>query len=67
MKLPEAQLYDLAVDPSEQKNLYPSHPEIAEKLLAQLTEYVNSGATVTGKESRNDVENIVLWKSRRKK
>ena len=67
MKLPEAQLYDLAVDPSEQKNLYLSHPEIAEKLLAQLTEYVNSGATVIGKESRNDVENIVLWKSRRKK
>ncbi|MEP2774646.1 MAG: arylsulfatase [Luteolibacter sp.] len=62
--LPEAQLYDLAADPGEQNNLYKSNPEIAERLLAQLTTYVNSGASVEGKDSANDVENIKLWKNR---
>ena len=61
--LPKAQLYDLATDPGEQKNLYLEQPELAEKLLTQLTEYVEAGATVAGKESSNDVEKIVLWKS----
>ena len=60
--LPKAQLYDLSVDPGEKKNLYESHPEIADRLLAQVTEYVNAGSTVDGKESKNDVENIKLWK-----
>ena len=61
--LPKAQLYDLAKDPGEQNNLYLEQPELAEKLLAQLTEYVEAGATVAGKESSNDVEKIKLWKS----
>jgi arylsulfatase A len=63
MGLPEAQLYDLAADPGEQNNLYESNPETAERLLAQLTEYVNTGSSVQGKDSRNDVDNIKLWKS----
>lgn len=61
--LPKAQLYDLAADPGEQNNLYLEQPELAEKLLAQLTEYVQAGSTATGKESSNDVEKIKLWKS----
>lgn len=61
--LPKAQLYDLEADPGEQNNLYKSQPETAERLLAQLTEYVNSGASVRGKESNNDVDDIKLWKS----
>ncbi|MGJ8643790.1 MAG: sulfatase family protein [Luteolibacter sp.] len=61
--LPKAQLYDLEVDPGEQENLYESHPEIAEQLLAQITEYVNAGSTAGGKDSKNDVENIKLWKT----
>jgi hypothetical protein len=64
--LPKAQLYDMAADPGEQNNMYQSKPEIAEQLLAQLTEYVNSGSTVGGKSSPNDVEEIRLWKGTRK-
>ena len=61
--LPKAQLYDLEADPGEQNNLYLSHPELAERLLAQLTEYVNGGSSVVGKDSKNDLEKIKLWKS----
>ncbi|MDB4409142.1 arylsulfatase [Akkermansiaceae bacterium] len=60
---PKAQLYDLEADPGEQKNLYESQPELAKRLLDQLTEYVNAGSTVTGKDSKNDVDTIKLWKS----
>ena len=61
--LPKAQLYDLDADPGEQNNLYQSQPETAERLLAQLTQYVNAGASVKGKNSENDVDQIKLWKS----
>ncbi|MBK1825518.1 sulfatase family protein [Haloferula rosea] len=61
--LPKAQLYDLESDPGEKKNLYKSNAETAERLLAQLTEYVNAGSSVEGKKSSNDVEDIKLWKS----
>ena len=63
LKLPKAQLYNLEADPGEKNNLYKSQPEVAERLLAQLTEYVNAGSTVKGKDSKNDVETINLWKS----
>ncbi|MDB4507127.1 arylsulfatase [Akkermansiaceae bacterium] len=59
----KAQLYDLKADPGEKKNLYESQPEIANRLLTQFTEYVNTGSTVPGKDSKNDVETIKLWKS----
>ncbi|MFC7338719.1 arylsulfatase [Haloferula chungangensis] len=61
--LPKAQLYDLDADPGEQNNLYTSNAETAERLLAQLTEYVEAGSSVKGKDSKNDVDNIKLWKS----
>tara|TARA_R110002072_G_scaffold13481_2_gene56869 strand:+ start:67152 stop:69188 length:2037 start_codon:yes stop_codon:yes gene_type:complete len=59
----KAQLYDLDADPGEQNNLYTSKPEIAERLLSQLTAEVRQGRSTTGQTSQNDVENIVLWKS----
>ena len=65
--LPKAQLYDMDSDPGEQNSIYASNPEIADRLLARLTQYVNAGATVEGKSSSNDVDNIVLWKSAKKK
>lgn len=61
--LPKAQLYDLAADPGERKNLYESQPEVAQRLLAQLTNYVNAGSSVKGKDASNDVADIKLWKS----
>lgn len=60
---PIAQLYDLDADPGEQNNLYKTHPELAGKLLAQLTAYVEAGASVEGKQSNNDVPEVNLWKS----
>ena len=65
--LPKAQLYDMVADPGEQNNMYPSKPDLADRLLAQLTEYVNGGSSVDGKSSSNDVKNIVLWKGEKKK
>ncbi|MCL4123931.1 UNVERIFIED_CONTAM: hypothetical protein GTU68_032840 [Idotea baltica] len=64
-KLPKAQLYDMAADPGEQNNMYPSKPETADRMLDQLTQYVRSGSTVAGKSSQNDVQKIRLWKSRK--
>jgi len=52
-------------DPSEQTNLYLTHPEIAEKLLADLTSDVESGRSTEGPEAKNDVADITLWKSGR--
>ena len=42
---PEApgQLYNLADDPGETKNLYHDHPEIVKELKTKLNEYVQSG------------------------
>lgn len=60
---PIAQLYDMESDIGETKNLYESNPEVAARLIAQLTEYVEAGASVAGKNSKNDTNEIVLWKS----
>ncbi|HAV12658.1 MAG TPA: arylsulfatase [Opitutae bacterium] len=62
---PEAQLYNLDADPSEAKNLYQSHPEIANRLLHQLESYVFSGRSTHGVDSPNDFKAIELWKSGR--
>lgn len=64
-KAPEAQLYDLSKDPSETTNLYHKHPEIVDKLLKQLTEDVNSGRSTEGEASKNDIDHIKLWKSKK--
>ncbi|MGE9269989.1 MAG: sulfatase-like hydrolase/transferase, partial [Verrucomicrobiales bacterium] len=61
--LPKAQLYDLEADPGERSNLYETNPEVVERMLNQLTEYVHAGASVAGKSSSNDVADIKLWKS----
>lgn len=61
----EAQLYNLAKDPREQNNLYNLQPDVAKKLLAQLVSDVESGRSVPGPQSSNDVGNINLWKSNR--
>lgn len=58
-----AQLYNMELDPSETNNLYESHPEIAEQLLAQLESEVSRGRSTAGIELKNDVDKIELWKS----
>jgi arylsulfatase A len=62
---PKAQLYDMEKDPSEQNNLYLTQPKIAERLLADLTADVGNGRSTEGPEAKNDVEDIILWKSGR--
>jgi arylsulfatase A-like enzyme len=59
----KGQLYDLDADPGEQTNLYAGKPDVAERLLAQLTAEVHRGRSTTGEASKNDVKEIVLWKS----
>ncbi len=62
---PKAQLYNLREDEGEKNNLYTEQPEIAQALLKQLELYVSSGASVAGKNSKNDAQ-IFIWKSRAK-
>lgn len=62
---PEAQLFDMEKDPSEQNNLYLTRPEIAQHLLADLTADVQNGRSTEGPEAQNDIEGIILWKSGR--
>ncbi len=60
---PKGQLYDMEADIGETNNLYESKPEIAERLLKQMTADVMRGRSTDGAESSNDVDGIVLWKS----
>jgi len=59
----KGQLYDLEKDPAETTNLYETHPEVVAKLLAQLETDIKSGRSTKGVESKNDTDNIQLWKS----
>ncbi len=58
-----AQLYQLADDPGEKNNLYKTHPEKAQALLAQLQQDVDRGRSTPGPEQSNDVDTIELWKN----
>lgn len=52
--LPPIQLYNLAEDISESNNLQAQHPEVVAELAALLDTYITSGASVAGKNGRND-------------
>lgn len=58
-----AQLYDMEKDPSETTNLYESQAEIAQRLLKQLKEDIANGRSTEGAPSKNDTDDIKLWKS----
>jgi len=62
----EGQLYNLAEDIGEEKNLYKEHPEKVEELLVLLDEYVAAGRSTPGAEQVNDAK-IVLWKQAQRK
>lgn len=65
--MPIAQLYDIEKDPTETKNLYETRPEIAAKLLKQLELDIKTGRSTKGEFSKNDVDKIILWKTKKKK
>ena len=58
--LPERQLYDLATDLAETRNLQSEKPEVAAKLTALLESYVARGRSTPGEPQRNDV--AVAWR-----
>jgi arylsulfatase A-like enzyme len=60
MGLPPYQLYDLAVDPKEQENLYEQHPETSAELTALLRRYVERGRSTDGEVQNN--EGPAHWK-----
>ncbi len=63
---PEAQLYNMSIDVGEKNNLYTSNPEIANQLLGELTTCIAEGRSTSGPQSKNDVDEIILWKSKAK-
>ena len=60
---PKGQLYDMESDVGEQNNLYNENPELVAELLTKFTNDVEKGRSTQGPKSRNDVDDIVLWKS----
>ncbi|HIE96392.1 MAG TPA: arylsulfatase [Planctomycetes bacterium] len=60
---PKGQLYDLETDPSETTNLYEAKPGVVARLVSQLKSDVLRGRSTTGPQAKNDVQEIVLWKS----
>jgi arylsulfatase A len=61
-KLPTMQLFNLAEDKAEQKNLLTSHPERAQQLLSILQSEVNNGRCTPGAKVSNDREITFLPK-----
>lgn len=59
--LPEVQLYNLAEDLAEQKNLQAQHPQIVQQLLQLLQRQVAEGRTRPGPAQKNDVP-VDIWK-----
>jgi arylsulfatase A-like enzyme len=54
--LPPVQLYNVADDPGETKNLQAEHPETVQRLRAQLEKYVFEGRSTPGTPQKNDLE-----------
>ena len=53
-----AELYDLAADPSEKKDLAKDHPEIVQRLTGRITSIVRKGRSTEGPDQSNDTP---LW------
>ncbi len=56
----------MSIDVGEKNNLYTSNPEIANQLLGELTTCIAEGRSTSGPQSKNDVDEIILWKSKAK-
>ena len=57
------QLYDMSTDLGEKKNLYEEKPDMVASLLALLEKDIKRGRSTKGPKSKNDYNNIKLWKS----
>jgi arylsulfatase A len=56
--LPRVQLYNLATDLAETKNLYADHPEIVQRLRARLEAEIANGRSTPGPKQSNDIPQI---------
>jgi arylsulfatase A len=54
--LPPVQLYDLAADPAETRNLEADHPDVVVDLITRLTMEVRRGRSTPGPDLANDRE-----------
>jgi arylsulfatase A len=54
-RLPKVQLYDLADDPAETRNVQAQHPQIVERLTRFLEKAIADGRTTPGRPQKNDV------------
>ena len=61
-EMPAMQLYDLASDPGEQKNVIADHPDQVAKMKAMLQQAIENGRTTPGPKLENDVDQIVMVK-----
>ena len=52
-QVPEAQLFDLAADPGEKRNVAGQHPDVAARLTAKLDAAIAAGHTRAGGEPRD--------------
>lgn len=57
--LPKVQLYNLADDIAEEKNLEAKHPEIVKEFRKELLEIIDNGRSTKGKKQHN--ENTENW------
>ena len=55
---PFVQLFDLATDPSETKNLAGENPDKVKHMLALLERQIADGRSTTGPKLKNDVERV---------
>jgi hypothetical protein len=62
-KLPAVQLYDLALDGGERKNVETDHPAEVERLTRLLQSYVDRGRSTPGAPQKNDTS-VAIRKSR---
>jgi arylsulfatase A-like enzyme len=53
--LPELQLYDLSIDPTESNNVAADHPDIVARLSTLLERYIADGRSTPGPRQANDV------------
>ena len=62
-KLPPVQLYDLALDKEERKNVAADHPAEVEQLARLLQSFVDRGRSTPGAPQKNDVA-VMIRKGR---
>ena len=59
-QLPAVQLFDLADDPGETKNLQASHPERVTNMKGMLSRIIDNGRSTPGPKLQNDAKIVMI-------